>query len=1002
MTSSSLSKETITLNENQRRAVEHGDGPMLVVAGAGTGKTRVITERIRRLLEDDPALSGGSILGLTFTEKAANEMRWRIEKRVGERAKGIWLGTFHGFCYNQILLPANPDLKVIEKVDHWILLRRNIEKLDLQAFKRIADPGQFLEAFVDFFSRCQDELVTADDFQRYVDGLKANFEAKRAQMEPDAQKLQEEATAQQEEVARAYRVSEQLLREKNYVTFGAQLMRAVQALQSDPALLEKTRERYRHILVDEFQDTNIAQLELLRLLAGERRNIFVVGDHNQAIYRFRGASFGSLKTFLTDFCGVSRDTPGAQWPRIHLSRNYRSTKRILRVAGTVAAESDDSQYVPFTPLNTENPDGEKIRIVEFGRPEEEAEWVAGEIERLHAAGVQWRDFAALYRKHTHREDLVEALTRRQIPFVIRRLSILSSTLIRDLMAYLRSIAVPSDDVSCARVLAIPHWHIEPRDLVRLAERAEKSRGKSLWDEFESWAAEPKGRPGSPPKESRASELAEFIATMRARAKKATAQELLAELIEALGVAPLPAESDAYNLGRFKEFVEEWQKKGEGRSLRDFMQYLEFFEEAGGDIFLTAEPADDAVQLMTVHSAKGLEFQHVFLLRLCRGDFPSRPRAPVFEFPPQLMKEELPQGDFQKQEERRLFYVALTRARWMLTLSTIINKRKKRSEFFDELLGDPKIQKHDVHQIAPSVLMPVAEETVGSPAADASRPALFSRPSDTTKAYSHIALWANAFHPPRPEPLQLSASAIETYRICPMKYLFAYSWHVRGEPSCFMTFGNVMHKTIKEFVAEFKKRKSVAFEDVAAIYERVWSKAGYVDEYQEQEYKKAGLDQLAAFHKSYSAAPADATMQEKPFELEMENNVTILGRIDQVNRIGRDAVEVVDYKTGKPKSQKDADDSLQLSLYALAAREVLELSPERLVLYNLMTNEAIVTERDAKALAAARKIVAETADLIRAGDFPAKPGFMCGYCDFQPLCPAHEQLVTIRPSRSGAQ
>ena len=1002
MTSSSLSKETITLNENQRRAVEHGDGPMLVVAGAGTGKTRVITERIRRLLEDDPELSGESILGLTFTDKAANEMRWRIEKRVGERTKGIWLGTFHGFCYNQILLPANPDLKVIDEIDHWILLRRNIEKLDLQAFKRIADPGQFLNAFVQFFSRCQDELVTADDFQRYVDGLKADFEAKRAQMEPDAQKLQKEAIAQQEEVARAYRVSEQLLREKNYVTFGAQLMRAVQVLRSDPALLEKTRERYRYILVDEFQDTNIAQLELLRLLAGERRNLFVVGDHNQAIYRFRGASFGSLKTFLTDFCGVSSDTPEARWPRIHLSRNYRSTKRILRIAGTVAAESDDSRYVPFTPLTTENPDGEKIRIVEFGRPEEEAEWVAGEIERLRAAGVPWRDFAALYRKHSHREDLVDALTRRQIPFVIRRLSILSSTLIRDLIAYLRSIAVPSDDVSSARVLAIPYWHIEPRNLVRLAERAEKSHGKSLWEEFELWAAEPKGQPGSPPKESRASELAEFIASMRERAKKATAQEMLAELIEALGVAPLPAESDAYNLGRFKEFVEEWQKKGEGRSLRDFIQYFEFFEEAGGDIFLTVEPEDDAVQLMTVHSAKGLEFQNVFLLHLCRGDFPSRPRPPVFEFPPQLMKEELPQGDFQKQEERRLFYVALTRARRMLALSTIINKRKKRSEFFDDLLGDPKIQKHDVRQIAPSVLIPAAEETVGSPPADASRPTLFSHASDLTKAYSHVALWANAFHPPRAEPLQLSASAIEMYRTCPKKYLFAYSWHLCGEPSCFMTFGNVMHKTIKELVAEFKKRKSVAFEDVAAIFERVWSKAGYVDEYQEREYKKAGLDQLTAFHKSYSAAPADVAMQEKQFELEMENNVTIRGRIDQVNRIGRDAVEVVDYKTGKPKSQKDADESLQLSLYALAAREVLELSPERLVLYNLMTNEAIVTERDAKALAAARKIVAETADLIRAGDFPVKPGFVCGYCEFQALCPAHEQLVTIRLSPSGAR
>ena len=995
MTSSASFKETFTLNEEQRRAVAHGEGPLLVVAGAGTGKTRVITERIRRLLEDDPELPAESVLGLTFTDKAANEMRWRIEKRLGERAKGVWLGTFHSFCYEQILLPLNPELKVIDEFDHWILLRRNIQLLELKAFRRIADPGQFLNDFVKFFSRCQDELVTADDYQRYVDGLKANYAARREHMEPDAQKLQEESIAQQEEVARAYRISEQLLRERNYVTFGAQLMRAVQALQSDAALRELMRQRYRYILVDEFQDTNVAQLELLRLLTDGRRNIFVVGDHNQAIYRFRGASFGSLKTFLKDFCEVSQKTPAGKWPRVHLSRNYRSTKRILRVAGTVAAESDDSQYVPFTPLETENPEGEKIRVAEFGRPEEEAEWIAGEIERLHTAGVPWRDFAALYRKHTHRKHLVEALMRRRIPFVIRRLSILSSTLIRDLLAYLRCIAVPSDDVALSRAIAIPYWRIEPRDLVRLAERAEKSKGKSLWEEFEDWTHQKKGQPGAPPKESRAGELAEFIVSMRERAKNATAQELFAELIAELGIAPLPTESDSYSLNRFKEFIEEWQKKDAGRSLHDFMEYLGFFEEAGGDIFLEAEPTDDAVQLMTVHSAKGLEFQHVFLLHLCRGDFPSRPRPPVFEFPPQLMKEEMPEGDFQKQEERRLFYVALTRARWMLTLSTIINKRKKRSEFFDDLLGDPKIQKLDIHQTAPRVVVPSGEETIGSAPSDASQPGLFARSSGDAKAYSRVALWANAFHPARPEPLQLSASAIDTYQTCPMKFLLGSTWHLRGEPSGTMTFGNVMHKTIKEFVAEVKKRKRLLFEEVVAIYERVWSSAGYADEYQEQEYKKEGLEQLAAFHKSYSAAPADAIMQEKQFELEMENNVTILGRIDQVNRISRDEVEVVDYKTGNPKSQKDADKSLQLSLYALAAREVLELTPERLVLYNLTTNEAVTTDRDAKSLAAARKIVAQTADLIRSGEFPTKPGYVCHYCDFELLCPAHEQLVTIR-------
>jgi RecB family exonuclease len=205
----------------------------------------------------------------------------------------------------------------------------------------------------------------------------------------------------------------------------------------------------------------------------------------------------------------------------------------------------------------------------------------------------------------------------------------------------------------------------------------------------------------------------------------------------------------------------------------------------------------------------------------------------------------------------------------------------------------------------------------------------------------------------------------------------------------------MHKTIKEFVAEVKKRKRVSFEDVEMIYDRVWSGAGFLDNYQEEEYKKAGREQLTAFHKTYSAAPADVLMQEKQFEIEMENNVTILGRIDQVNRIARDEVEVVDYKTGKPKKQKDADVSLQLSVYALAAGEVLELTPKRLVFYNLVTNEAVVAERGAKALDSVRKTISETADLIRAGEFPARPGFICRYCDFQPVCPAHEQLVSIR-------
>ena len=475
------------LNAEQRAAVEHGDGPLLVVAGAGTGKTRVIIERIRNLLETNPELAGENILGLTFTDKAAGQMKSRVVKAIGERAEGVWLSTFHTFCIEQVLQSVNPEIQPLDDIDHKILLRRHIGELDLKHFRRLQDPGEFISDFVKFFSRCQDELVTPDDYQRYVEALRRKHDAQKKSLESDALEIAEDEIARQEELARVYRVSERLLRERNLLTFGAQLMHTVQLLRDDEALRRRMHEQYRYILVDEFQDTNIAQLELLWLLAGERRNIVAVGDDDQAIYRFRGASFGSFTIFLKRFCGVSdaKLGPAAKKFLVSLSQNYRSTQRILRVAGEVISHNEKSPLLPPKELTTENREGEKIRVAEFGTPEEEAHWVASEIERLHDAGARWRDFAVLYRKHTHREKLVDALRRREIPFVIRKLSILESTLVRDLFAWLRLIVVPADNVACARVLAAPYWGLEPRDLVRLAERADKNHRRPLSDELET-------------------------------------------------------------------------------------------------------------------------------------------------------------------------------------------------------------------------------------------------------------------------------------------------------------------------------------------------------------------------------------------------------------------------------------------------------------------------------------------------------------------------------------
>jgi DNA helicase-2/ATP-dependent DNA helicase PcrA len=979
------------LNPQQRAAVEHGEGPLLVVAGAGTGKTRVITERVRHLLETNPEISGENILGLTFTDKAAAEMKHRVVRAVGERGKGVWLSTFHSFCLEGILRPLRPDVQVLENVDHWILLRRNLAQLRLDRYRRLAEPGQFLGDFVEFLSRCQDELVTPDDYQRYVDGLAEAFEREKAKLDPEARRAREEELARQQEIARVYRASDHLLSERNLLTFGRLLLETVRELKTNRALLAELRNRYRYILVDEFQDTNIAQLELLWLLGRDHRNIVAVGDDDQAIYRFRGASFGSFTIFLEKFAGVQVSSDGHARHIKPLTLNYRSTGRILRVAGQVIAQNEKSPIFPKKQLTPQKPDGEKIRVVEFAHPEDEAQWVVAELERLHRAGEPWKRFAALFRMHTHRDRLVAALLARGIPFVIRNLSILHHTLVRDAIAYLRLIATPSDNVACARVLAAPGWGLEPADLVRLCERASKSRGLSLWDALQNAQGElafSKGR-------KRTAELVTLLTRLRERSKHLSAAELLDELAAQLELSLLTQEDDRRYLDRFAQFLREWEPKSTTKRLAEFVEYLDFFEQAGGQINLDEESTADAVQLMTVHAAKGLEFDHVFVLRVVQGGFPVNPRPRVLEFPEELMKEERPRGDFHVQEERRLFYVALTRARERLTLTTVANRRSKPSLFLDDILMEPAIQRRDVHQLAPKVLW-AAREAAADPAS-APVPAegsLFDAARERARIYSQIARWAESYHPPALEPLQLSASAIETYQSCPQKYLFQQVWKIRGGPSAATSFGSVMHTTIKHFIAELRRKRRVPFEEVEAIFQREWTSAGFEDAYQEQEYKKDGLEQLRAFHATCVAAPPEVLAQEKFFELPLDDNVVITGRMDQINRIGPGEEEIVDYKTGKPKLEPQANKSLQLSLYALAAREVLDLNPVRLVFYNLQTNSAAVTTREDKQLNQAKEIAQEAAADIRAGQFPVRPGFLCKSCEFQPICPAHEQLVSI--------
>src|SRR5437762_419755 len=629
-----LGESGLKLNDAQRHAITHGEGPLLVIAGAGTGKTRVITERIRHLLQSDETLSGENILGLTFTKKAAGEMKGRVVKATGERGKAVRLATFHSFC-ETLLAEADPQRVMLDQFDHWILLRRNLRRLGLDKYRRLADPGQFLNDFVEFFSRCQDELVSGEDYQQYAAGLAARLEAERETLDEDTLAERLETVALQQELARAYRASEELLREKNRVSFGSLITGAVALLERDAPRREALQNKYRYILVDEFQDTNIAQLRLLEMLAGPTKSVVAVGDNDQAIYRFRGASFGSFKLFLERFAGWKEGQDSTPFC-VALTENYRSTPNILRVAMQVIGQNAVSADFPKKVLSPNKPPGEKIRIVELATPEEESRWVASELERIHGTGRRWKDFAVLYRQHAHRDHLVEELSRRKIPFVITRRSIQEHRLVRDVLTYLRLIAAPYDDIACARVLAAPAWHLEAADLVRLAERARKDK-RSIYDLLQL----PQGQLAFDRSHAALWELVEFISSQTKTLKRSTAREILGALTELLEIAQRAKQHDRKYVKRLAEFVKEWEPKSETRGLPEFIEYLDYYAQAGGVVSLEDDAPPDAVQLMTVHGAKGLEFPQVFLLRVNNRAFPATERPRVFEFPVELMKEGAP-------------------------------------------------------------------------------------------------------------------------------------------------------------------------------------------------------------------------------------------------------------------------------------------------------------------------------------------------------------------------
>lgn len=611
-----------TLNPPQQEAVFHTEGPLLILAGAGSGKTRVLTHRIAHLIADK-GVNPFNILAITFTNKAAQEMRERVDKLTGADGMSVWVATFHSTCVRILRryidrLGYDNRFTIYDSDDQKTLMKEICRKLNIDT-KKYKERSLLAQ-----ISHAKDEMITPDEMEMNAGG---DFNQKK--------------------VAQVYREYQAALKSNNALDFDDLLVKTVELFQNCGDVLESYQEKFRYIMVDEYQDTNTVQFKFVSLLAARYGNLCVVGDDDQSIYKFRGANIGNI-------LGFERVFPDAKV--IRLEQNYRSTKNILNAANEVIANNAARKEKR---LWTENPEGEKLHFRQFMNGFEEAEYVIGDIakkKREHLA--DYRECAILYRTNAQSRLFEEKCLKANIPYkIVGGINFYARKEIKDLLCYLKTIDNSADDLAVRRILNVPKRGIGATTVGRVQDYADYMN-VSFYDALRVAEEVPSiGR-----SLNKIEGFVTFIQSLKSKAQAYSVTEILEEVIDLTGyVDELKAEDTEESRARIENIDElisktvsyEEAMKAEGReeTLSGFLEEIALIADID-----TVDPDQDYVLLMTLHSAKGLEFPYVYLAGMEDGMFPSC--MCIFSDDPTDME-----------EERRLCYVGITRAMKELTLTS---------------------------------------------------------------------------------------------------------------------------------------------------------------------------------------------------------------------------------------------------------------------------------------------------------------------------------------------
>jgi len=1007
------------LNDEQRKAVEHLDGPLFVFAGPGTGKTRVSTRKLAYLVREK-GYRAGEILALTFSNKAAGEMEGRVRELL-PGVPDVRIQTFHSFCNevvseNALDLGVNAGGPVFTDEHQRAFFLARMEEFGFEHLQIPPNPTDLAVLVADVIKRLKQENVGEKRLEEYLakqeKALKKRAPTgeivKGKRRTPEQRKYEEESAAlgDLKDLLKAYRAYEGFKGGRGLLDFGDMQMLALRLFEERPAVLEQYRERFRYLIVDEFQDTDFIQLRIIFALAPEG-NVTVVGDDDQSIYRFRGAYLTNMQEFEEHY-----RAEGKAVRTITLDLNHRCTQNIQNAASALIEHNPERKEKI---LRTEKGAGEKVSYRAYLTDEDQAVGFLRELEALHKGGAKWEDIAILVRRRVDAVPIVNLLERTGIPFeLIGSKAYFDDPVMVAVVAYLRVLEDPNGRApALAQIMHRPVHGILPGEIQKLGRHA-RNKEATLWEALGSLDGYPGDR----------EHLARFRAELD-RLFEVKGQKGFVELVRSLlfGKDFFQAEvvsgdqNNIRSLNRFLRLAQEYRQIYPDAGLGEFLAYVRLLSDLGMEEE-AVEPGKGMVHLLTVHGSKGMEFPYVFIPCVSEDKFPSRYKQHKLEIPAELADGIPPEGEpgeLHLHDERRLLYVALTRAEERAFLGHCVRYGDRKtdsqpSRFLDEM-GDTLDRKavkesleapHEVSRtveeaVRKHVLVSIArgewQEAVDGLAAlgklrqDDVSALKFDGKLDVDGLVKRLNIRKNEPLAVHARKAEYSPSKLDNYEKCPRQYWFSYVLEIPGEGKTFFELGTTVHKALEQVADRLRKGEPVSEAKALEMLKAVWRHSVYDSKAAEKKDWDDAVEMVKDFMARQAGRKGRILDLETWIELDLEGR-KLRGRVDRIDEIDGE-LEVLDYKTSQtPDKIEDLKQDFQVCLYKLGVEKLKGRKVRRVGMWYLRKDDTRLVELTDEEAEAVRKRAVEVILAIEAGKFEPKPEYRgCMHCDFQALCAA---------------